>query len=324
MEKEESKNTSSKKKTYSDYNHAISGGISGFSARLFISPFDVVKIRLQLKTYPSSYSKELNHKILPYHGIISSVKHIIHQEGIFALWKGNCSAQILYMVYGATQFFTYAKCKSLLDNIFPEKKYNSGKSFISGAIGGALGTIASYPFDLLRTRFAAQGKSKIYLSIPQSIRSIYISEGIRGFYRGINVSLVQIMPYMGIVLGIYESSKVYIPKTGHFSYWGDAFLGIVSGTIGKTIVFPLDVIRKCLQVQGPTRTKYFYEDIPIYNRIMKTGIIIFKTEGFLGLYKGWWVSILKAAPSTAITFWTYEKSLNFINTLEQKNNKKLS
>ncbi|KAG5519383.1 hypothetical protein PMAC_002009 [Pneumocystis sp. 'macacae'] len=255
MEKKQLKSTSSEKKTYSEYNHAISGGISGFSARLFISPFDVVKIRLQLRTYPSFYSKVLNHKDPQYCGIISSIKHIIHQEG--ALWKGNFSAQILYMIYGTSQFFTYAKCKSLLNDIFPEEKYNSGKSFVSGAVGGAIATIVSYPFDLLRTRFAAQGKSK----------------------------------------GNY-----------YLSYWGDAFSGIVSGTIGKTIVFPLDVIRKCLQVQGPTRTKYFYEGIPIYNKIIKTGIIIFKTEGLLGLYKGW-----------AITFWVYERSLRFIDTLEQNN-----
>lgn len=34
-------------------------------------------------------------------------------------------------------------------------------SFISGAAAGAAGTVASYPFDLLRTTLAAQGEPKV-------------------------------------------------------------------------------------------------------------------------------------------------------------------
>ncbi|KAG5437621.1 hypothetical protein PCANB_000658 [Pneumocystis canis] len=298
MEKEHIKDNISSKKILFEFKDVISGGISGFISRLFISPFDMVKIRLQLKTLPSICDKTLNHRYILNLEIINSFKHIIYQEGIFALWKGNCSGQILYITYGACQFFTYKKCKFYLDSIFPTKQYNSSKTFISGAAAGAAGTLISYPFDLLRTRFAAQGKRKLYFSILHSIRSIYISEGIKGFYRGISVSLIQIIPYMGIVLGIYENTKAYMLNVGYSSDWASAFGGIVSGIFGKTAVFPLDVIRKRLQVQGPDRTKYFYKDIPVYDKIIKTGIIIFKSEGFWGLYKGWFISILKVAPST--------------------------
>ena len=34
-------------------------------------------------------------------------------------------------------------------------------SFLSGAVAGAAGTVASYPFDLLRTTLAAQGKPPV-------------------------------------------------------------------------------------------------------------------------------------------------------------------
>ncbi|KTW31433.1 hypothetical protein T552_00077 [Pneumocystis carinii B80] len=297
---------------------AISGAISGFIVRFIISPFDVIKIRMQLQVLPAFPLRESNVTNYPYQKILGSVKQIIYQEGIFALWKGNCFSQILYMSYGSCQFFTYAKCKLFLDRIFPEKTYNHGKTFVSGAIAGTVATTVSYPFDLLRTRFAAQGVSKVYISIPHSIRSVYISEGIRGFYRGINASILQIIPYMGIVFGVYEGSKTYLLNIGYSSSLTDAVAGIISGTVGKTFVFPLDLIRKRLQVQGPTREKYFYKDIPVYNKIIKTGITIFKSEGFLGFYKGWLISILKTAPSTAITLWVYQRSLNFINKLEKQ------
>jgi solute carrier family 25 thiamine pyrophosphate transporter 19 len=38
-------------------------------------------------------------------------------------------------------------------------------SFASGALAGAAATVASYPFDLLRTTLAAQGEPKVRLEI---------------------------------------------------------------------------------------------------------------------------------------------------------------
>jgi solute carrier family 25 thiamine pyrophosphate transporter 19 len=35
------------------------------------------------------------------------------------------------------------------------------QSFVCGAAAGAAGTVASYPFDLLRTTLAAQGKPPV-------------------------------------------------------------------------------------------------------------------------------------------------------------------
>jgi Mitochondrial carrier protein len=35
-------------------------------------------------------------------------------------------------------------------------------SFACGAVAGAAGTVASYPFDLLRTTLAAQGEPKVW------------------------------------------------------------------------------------------------------------------------------------------------------------------
>lgn len=317
MKENSSEDTFSIKKKQSGIKNAIIGGISGFTARFFISPFDVIKIRLQLQASPLFYSKAQSHIIPPYKGIIRSFKEIILQEGVFALWKGNSFSQILYMTYGASQFFAYSKCIFFLDHIFPEKTYNPFKIFVSGAVAGATATAVSYPLDLLRTRFAAQGKSKVYLSISHSIRSIYTEEGLKGFYRGINASIIQIMPYIGTVFLVYESSKKYISNSNYLIPFSDILPGIISGTVGKTIVFPLDLIRKRLQVQGPTRTKYFYKYIPVYNKIIKTGIDIIKSEGILGLYKGWWISVLKTAPSTAITLWVYEKCLNIANKLDE-------
>lgn len=68
-------------------------------------------------------------------------------------------------------------------------------------------TLATYPFDLLRTRFAAQGQQRVYSGVYQAVRVIHQEEGIRGMYRGLAPSILQIMPYMGLVFGSYDWMK---------------------------------------------------------------------------------------------------------------------
>jgi solute carrier family 25 thiamine pyrophosphate transporter 19 len=39
--------------------------------------------------------------------------------------------------------------------------------------------------------------------------------------------------------------------------------------------------------------------------------MIFVAEGVRGLYRGLVVSLVKAAPASAVTMWTYERALRF-------------
>lgn len=66
-----------------------------------------------------------------------------------------------------------------------------------------MATIASYPLDLLRTRFAAQGQHAVYCSIADAVRKIRANEGYAGFYRGLWPSVAQIIPYMAIMFASY-------------------------------------------------------------------------------------------------------------------------
>lgn len=100
--------------------------------------------------------------------------------------------------------------------------------------------------------------------------------------------------------------------------WSQAVAGGFAATVGKTCVFPLDLIRKRLQVQGPTRQQYVHRNIPVYVGIAGAAATIFKTEGVRGLYKGLTVSLVKAAPLSAVTMWSFEKSLQVLKKWDPK------
>ena len=89
----------------------------------------------------------------------------------------------------------------------------------------------------------------------------------------------------------------------------DAVAGVVASVLSKTAVYPLDTTRKRLQVQGPNRERYVHRNIPTYSGVVRTLRHIWKHEGRRGMYRGLTVSLLKAAPASAVTMWTYERAM---------------
>ncbi|KAI1312406.1 mitochondrial dicarboxylate carrier protein [Xylaria venustula] len=293
------------------------GATAGLISRFVIAPLDVVKIRLQLQSH--SLSDPLSHANLRgspvYKGTIRTLQHIVRHEGITGLWKGNVPAELMYVSYAAVQFTAYRSTTLLLHRLAGDdanRLPQAVESFISGAAAGATATATTYPLDLLRTRFAAQGNDRVYVSLRRAIWEIRRDEGVRGFFRGLSPGLAQIVPLMGIFFAIYETARLPLGRLDLPWGSGDATAGVLASVVAKTGVFPLDLVRKRIQVQGPTRSRYVHRNIPEYAGTVQTIRQILTQEGVRGLYRGLTVSLMKAAPASAVTMWTYERVLNLL------------
>lgn len=290
----------------------ISGAVAGLVSRFCIAPLDVVKIRLQLQTHSLSDPLTCDGIKGPtYRGVIGTLRTIRKQEGVRALWKGNIPAELLYVCYGGTQFVAYRTISQLQAKL-PVRLPSSAESFTSGAAAGAFATTLTYPLDLLRTRFAAQGTEKVYEGIRGALRDIAEHEGTRGFFRGCSAANGQIIPYMGLFFSSYEAFHQFIGGRTLPLGSGDAVAGVLASVFSKTVVFPLDLVRKRLQVQGPTRTKYVHTNIPEYRGVIRSLVQINQREGIRGMYRGLTVSLIKNAPASAITMYVYERTLHLL------------
>ncbi|KAH7408312.1 mitochondrial thiamine pyrophosphate carrier 1 [Phaeosphaeria sp. MPI-PUGE-AT-0046c] len=299
----------------------VAGAVAGLVSRFVIAPLDVIKIRLQLQIHslsePSSF-RNLHGPV--YKGTLGTFKQILREEGLTGLWKGNIPAELLYLTYGSIQFSAYTSISHLLETIpAPYALPNSATSFISGAAAGAAATTVTYPLDLLRTRFAAQGKDRVYTSILASLKSIAQHEGSAGFFRGLGAGVSQIVPYMGLFFASYETLKPIMADSPIPLPLGssDAAAGVVASVLSKTAVYPLDTTRKRLQVQGPNRERYVHRNIPTYSGVAMTLRHIWQHEGRRGMYRGLTVSLLKAAPASAVTMWTYERAMGAMLALDE-------
>jgi solute carrier family 25 (mitochondrial thiamine pyrophosphate transporter), member 19 len=282
----------------------------------------VIKIRLQLQIHSLSDPLSRQGVLGPtYKGTVGTLTQILRDEGLFALWKGNIPAEGLYLSYCSVQFLAYRSANmALTSENMPYRLPPAANSFISGAAAGTLATTATYPLDLLRTRFAAQGTEKVYPGLFAGIRQIRQTEGIPGFFRGLTAANAQVVPYMGLFFMLYEAFKPILHDASLPLGWlgsADGTSGILASILSKTIVYPLDTVRKRLQVQGPSRLMYVHGNIPEYTGgVLGTIKMILKREGIRGIYRGLPVALLKAAPTSAATVWTFERTMQVIKMFE--------
>ena len=93
--------------------------------------------------------------------------------------------------------------------------------------------------------------------------------------------------------------------------------GSSAGVISKTIVYPFDLARKRLQIQGFEHgRKGFGKFFSCYG-LIDCIVTTVKVEGFTGLFKGLVPSQLKAAATTALHFTVYEQVLLILKASRQ-------
>jgi len=271
--------------------HLIAGGIAGAVSRTCVSPFERLKILYQVQGA---------NKSAPYGGVIKSFIKIRIEEGYIGFFKGNGANVIRIIPYSAVQFTVFDWLKKLIME-HNEAELNSSQRLFSGALAGIASVTFTYPLDLIRTRLSVQTNYQDK-GIVNALMNIVMKEGVVALYKGIFPTIMGVAPYVGLNFMIYETLKASIRK--HVqpdpSIVQLLCCGGISGTVAQTITYPLDVLRRKMQIQG------FTPDHPIYGTTWNAVKHIWKTDSYRGFYRGLIPNYLKVAPSISISFVVYE------------------
>ncbi|MCL7041793.1 hypothetical protein MKW94_029424 [Papaver nudicaule] len=184
-------------------------GAGVLEALVIVTPFEVVKIRLQQQ-------KGLSPELLKYKGPIHCATTIIRQEGILGLWAG---AAPTVMRNGTNQAAMFT-AKNTIDVVLWKKHEGDGQviqpwqSMVSGFLAGTVGPVCTGPFDVVKTRLMAQSRSgndMKYTGMVHAIKTIFQEEGLRALWKGLLPRLMRIPPGQAImwtvadqVTGFYE------------------------------------------------------------------------------------------------------------------------
>lgn len=243
---------------------------------------------------------------------------IVRDEGGFAaLFRGALAGTYLWIGYSAVQFVTYGRIRHFLeDSMDAENPRPTMVAFSSGAIAGVCATVTTYPFDFCRTVFAAQGLPPLHsfgepgFRPPRSLRRfalrLYKDKGLTAFYVGGWPAVIQIVPYMGLNFAIYDfltQDKRNITLSG--------YAGILSGSISKAIVYPMDTVKKRTQAQAV----FGIEGGSKYTGVIDCFVKIVEREGPRSLYKGVLLSVLKTGIASGLSFSLFRGTMNVLESV---------
>ncbi|KKY38585.1 putative mitochondrial carrier protein leu5 [Diaporthe ampelina] len=82
--------------------------------------------------------------------------------------------------------------------------------------------------------------------------------------------------------------------------WAELLAGGVAGLVSQTCSYPLEVVRRRMQVAGAVGDGRRL-------RIAETAALIMKERGIRGLFVGLTIGYVKIVPMSAVSFFTYER-----------------
>ncbi|KAG0165976.1 hypothetical protein DFQ28_008042 [Apophysomyces sp. BC1034] len=303
------------------YKYFAAGGIAGAVSRTCTAPIDRLKVYLITQTsYQSSKGGTTSLSIA------GALRNIYSQGGLRGFFVGNGLNVIKIVPESAIKFYVFETAKTVLAELTQSEDKNAipvGARFVAGGVAGLCSQFCIYPVETLKTRImstkVATNQSQINPRsfVLHTAKEMYKTRGVRAFWPGLTLGLMGVFPYQALDMGIYETLKVtYLQYMNSSQAAGDRrnengrppnvlvlwACGMMSGSIGATSVYPLNMIRTRLQAQGTPGHPRRYASA--WDAAKKT----FQADGVKGFYKGLGPTLFKVVPSASISYAVYEFS----------------
>jgi solute carrier family 25 folate transporter 32 len=174
----------------------------------FTNPFWVIKTRMCTTTRytPNAYT-----------GLFNGLRRLATEEGIAGLYRGMVPA-LFGVSHGAIQFMAYEEMKKWRKAIreregltgLDAERLSTSEYLVMAASSKVTATVATYPYQVLRSRFQNQTTQDKYKGVMDCIRQIHRAEGYVGFYKGLSPNIIRVLPGTCITFVVYERVAQYL------------------------------------------------------------------------------------------------------------------
>ncbi|GJN87241.1 hypothetical protein Rhopal_000186-T1 [Rhodotorula paludigena] len=297
----------------------FAGGIAGCVAKTSVAPLDRVKILFQTRS--PDYQK--------YAGELIPTDLVL----------GHSATLLRIFPYAAIKFMAYDHLETTLmptpETETPGRRFLAGA--IAGTI--TTGITYPLELIRVRLAFESHHSAKDRASLLRTIRQIYespppvaqsaspsassaastpssapapaaspaVKSSIAHFYRGVGPTLVGIIPYAGtsfLMWGFLKHDLIPAYLSPTFRRQNRAMLDLLAGgaagAIGQTTAYPLDIVRRRMQV-GPV----LHADGRGRAGFWETARGVWRTQGWRGFFVGLSIGYLKVVPMNAVSFATW-------------------
>ncbi|KAK1365505.1 Thylakoid ADP,ATP carrier protein, chloroplastic [Heracleum sosnowskyi] len=273
------------------------GAVAGAVAKSITAPLDRVKLLMQ--THGLRAGQESAKKAI---GFIEAITLIGKEEGLKGYWKGNLPQVIRIIPYSAVQLFAYETYKKLFKG--KDGELSVIGRLAAGACAGMTSTFVTYPLDVLRLRLAVEPGSRTMTEVAVNMLR---DEGFSSFYKGLGPSLISIAPYIAVNFCVFDLVKKSLPERLQKRTEASLITALISATIATLTCYPLDTVRRQMQLKG-TPYETIFDAFP--------GIV--ERDGLVGLYRGFVPNALKTLPNSSIRLTTFDTVKRLIEASEKE------
>ena len=160
-------------------------------------------------------------------------------------------------------------------------------ALLSGSVAGICVDLSLYPLDTVKTRL-------------QSSAGFLKAGGFRGIFSGVGAAALGSAPTAGLFFCAYESTKQFGTSFGFVGSFQEPVTHLFAASIGEVtaclVRVPVEVVKQRAQASRGTSAS-----------ILKT---VLRDEGARGLYRGYFSTVVREIPFSAIQFplWEFLKS----------------
>lgn len=198
--------------------HILAASATGVFVSALTNPLWVVKTRMFL-----DHSRASDSASRPRVSLVGALVSLYRSEGVGGLYRGFVPG-LFGVSHGAVQFMVYEELKkwrlaqrsrrastsSLETQV---AAWSAPETIAMSVASKAFAACATYPYQVIRSRAQA---SDTPVSLRSVVRATWRAEGLAGFYRGLWVNLVKVMPAACTVFVVYEQMGGYMKRHATF------------------------------------------------------------------------------------------------------------
>lgn len=165
---------------------------SGAVADIVCNPMFIVRTRLQTEALHGGHE----------HTMISTTKALYAEGGILVFWRGM-TANLLGLSHVAIQFpaYEFLKQHAWFRNDPNSSSVSSSGILMASALSKMTASMISYPHEVVRSRMMDSRSRPKFI---ETCQHIYAREGWMGFYSGLPVSMIRVLPNTCMTFLTYE------------------------------------------------------------------------------------------------------------------------
>ncbi|KFM73595.1 Solute carrier family 25 member 39, partial [Stegodyphus mimosarum] len=313
----------------------LSSSTGAILTSLFVTPLDVVKIRLQAQQkallnsnkcflYCNGFVEELccnihangNTAMSPSYwyrssahltGTVDAFVKITRAEGVTSLWSGLPPALVMAVPSTVVYYTAYDQLRNFFLKNYQLSYHAFWVPVVAGGLARAIATTVVSPLELVRTKMQSQKLS--YIEIVQAVRTLVLSQGLSSLYRGLGPTVLRDVPFSSIYWLSYEMLKQTFNQQQP-AVWFSFAAGGAAGSVAALLTVPFDVIKTHRQIElGEMESLTRQRSASTY-LLLKT---LYQSNGYRALFAGVVPRIFKVSTACAIMISSYEYGKKFFH-----------